>query len=109
MTKTTGKQVAQKTVAQKTEQKVDLHYRIWEGSVGICLCPQKKGDGSYFWKYALTRCYKERGGDQWRYDNYFSRLNDKAVALVLSKAAKFMDENDAGAYAAKQQDLAQAA
>ncbi len=77
---------------------IDLCHRIWEGSVGICIQPQKKNDGSYFWKYALTRCYKNNQTDDWNYDQYLSRNNDEALAVVLSKGMQFMDEIDPGQY-----------
>ncbi len=77
---------------------IDLCHRIWEGSVGICIQPQKKHSGSYFWKYALTRCYKNRQTGEWNYDQYFSRNNDEALAVVLSMGMQFMDEIDPGRY-----------
>jgi hypothetical protein len=94
------------TKKNENEKEIDLSYRIWEGSVGICIKPQKKKDGTYFWKYSLTRCYKEHGSDDWRYDSFFSRHNDEALATVLSKASQFMDQNDATEYACEKLTLA---
>lgn len=70
----------------------DCCHRIWEGSVGICIKAQKTSSGEYFWKYTLVRCYKT--DDEWKYDQYFSRKNDEALAVVLSKGMQFMDELD---------------
>jgi hypothetical protein len=93
-------------MTKKNEKEIDLSYRIWEGSVGICIKPQKKKDGTYFWKYSLTRCYKDQGTDDWRYDAFFSRHNDEALAVLLSKASQFMDQNDATEFAREKLTLA---
>ena len=84
---------------QPTKQEhINLCHRIWEGSVGICIQPQQKNEGGYFWKYTLTRCYKTQQTDEWRYDQFFSRNNDEALAVVLSKGMQFMDDTDPTSY-----------
>lgn len=80
--------------SQEKQQGVDLCHRIWEGAVGICLRPQEKKDGTYFWKYTFIRCYKQAGDEKMLYDPYFSRLNDGALASVISQAYHFMDNTD---------------
>ena len=79
----------------------DVGHRIWEGCVGIYLHPQRKSDGNYFWKYTLVRGYKQMGCDEWNYSYSFSQKNNQAIAVVLSKGMRFMNENNADDFVAR--------
>lgn len=76
------------------EKNTNLTHHIWEGSVGVRLQPQKRQDGTYFWKYSLTRAFKRENSEEFEYASDFSDRNDEALMSILGKAASFRSEND---------------
>lgn len=82
------------TTVSANKKQIDLSKRFWEGCVGVCIRPQPKNDGTYFWKYATIRSFKRIGGSGWEYDHYFTMSNNDALAEALSQAMRFMANTD---------------
>lgn len=89
-----------KNESSKKDQ-IDLCKRIWEGCVGVCIRPQLKKDGTYFWKYSLMRAFTHKGSDKWQYDSFFTMSNNEALAEALSQAMRFMTDTDPNQYVEK--------
>ena len=68
--------------------------RIWEGTLGVTIRPQKKRDGNYFWSFSFVRAFRRTRESNWEYVNHYGQQHAKALGMLMSKAFQFMEQND---------------
>ena len=68
--------------------------RIWEGTLGVAIRPQKKRDGNYFWSFTFVRAFRRTRESNWEYVNHYGQQHAKALGVLMSKAFQFMEQND---------------
>ncbi|MEX2310296.1 MAG: hypothetical protein WD738_22195 [Pirellulales bacterium] len=75
--------------------------RIWEGTLGIAIKPQKKHNGEYFWSFSFVRAFRRTRESNWEYVQHYGQQHAKALGVLMSKAFQFMEQNDPGQFIAK--------
>jgi len=68
--------------------------RIWEGTLGVAIRPQKKRNGNYFWSFSFVRAFRRTRESNWEYVQHYGQQHAKALGVLMSKAFQFMEQND---------------
>jgi hypothetical protein len=68
--------------------------RIWEGTLGVAIRPQKKRNGDYFWSFTFVRAFRRTREANWEYVNHYGQHHAKALGTLMSKAFQFMEQHD---------------